>query len=104
MSNHNTPELPEDLEMYFKEVNDALYPEATSTPVYIPVSSAKKLGKAYNYLYKIGRGTPKAQFFMTYEGTDGDRGFWCPRSAIISDEDNCVYVEEWCKLTEIRYK
>lgn len=55
------------------------------------------------YLYKEGRGTPKAQFFMTSEGINGSYGFWCPRSAIISDNGNTVEISNWCKLTEIEY-
>lgn len=58
----------------------------------------------HEYLYKIGRGTLKAQFFCTSDNNGSERGFWCPRSAIVSDTGSVVHVEHWCKLTVIEYR
>lgn len=58
---------------------------------------------AHKYLRKIGRGTPKAQFFCTSDINGSELGFWCPRSAIVEDTGSVVHVEHWCKLTIIEY-
>lgn len=58
---------------------------------------------AHKYLRKIGRGTPKAQFFCTSDSNGSEKGFWCPRSAIVEDTGSVVHVEHWCKLTIIEY-
>lgn len=61
-------------------------------------------GNHYKYLYIKGNGTLKAEFFMTYEGGDGNKGFWCPRTAILSDDLNGnLVIAKWCKVKEIYY-
>lgn len=57
----------------------------------------------YKFLRKIGRGTPKAQFFLTEDGIAGDFGFWCPKSAIVSVSEDEVEVASWCKIKVIEY-
>jgi len=57
----------------------------------------------YKFLRKIGRGTPKAQFFLTEDGIAGDFGFWCPKSAIVSVSEDEVKVASWCKIKVIEY-
>lgn len=69
-----------------------------------PAQSMDRLATtAHKYLRKIGRGTPKAQFFCTSDSNGSERGFWCPRSVIVSDTGSVVHVEQWCKLTIIEY-
>jgi len=60
-------------------------------------------GTIYKYLRKVGRGTPKAQFFLTEDGIAGDFGFWCPKSAIVSVSEDEVEVANWCKIKVIEY-
>lgn len=64
-------------------------------------------GKCHNYLYEVGRGTPKARFFMTDDGIGGTYGFWCPKSVIlgVGEEQgkNYVRVADWCKIKVIEY-
>jgi hypothetical protein len=67
------------------------------------ISSRAKDSYRKDYLYKEGRGTSKAQFFMVSYGINGNYGFWCPRSAIISDTGKAVEIASWCKVTEIQY-
>ncbi len=58
-----------------------------------------------DYLFKKGKGTPKALFFVTRHDMTGTFGFWCPRSAIIEDDESekVLILANWCKLTEIEY-
>jgi len=89
----------DDFKKHHKEWSDAVFRQEPLCNLPRPI-----IEKTYTYLYKEGRGTPKAQFFMTYSGGDGDRGFWCPRSAIISDDNNGqLVVADWCKLKEMWY-
>ena len=60
-------------------------------------------GVLHKYLRKVAGGTPKAKFFLTEDGIAGNFGFWCPKSAIISDNGSEVEVAEWCKITIVEY-
>lgn len=68
-----------------------------------PTKSPKVDSYKQEYIRKIGRGTAKARFFLTSEGIDGEYGFWCPKSAIISDDGNELEIASWCKLKTIEY-
>ena len=88
---------PDDWSNYLSEGKD------TYSNLKGPFGDGKPKTKSHKYLGKIGRGTPKAQFFLTENGIAGEFGFWCPRSAIVSDDGMYVNVAEWCNITVIEY-
>lgn len=68
----------------------------------LPVTEPK--ARDYLYLSKVGRGTPKAVFFLTKRENGKEYGFWCPRKAILQDDNKgCVKVAKWCKIKIIPY-
>lgn len=55
--------------------------------------------------YSIKAMTAKAEFFVTYDGLDGIKGFWLPKSAIedyvVEDGKQFVLIASWMKPEEI---
>lgn len=81
--------------------------ESYRNPTNVEPNVKESEGERHNYLYEVGKGTPKARFFMTDDGIGGTYGFWCPKSAIlgVGEEQgkNYVRVADWCKMTIIEY-
>lgn len=69
-----------------------------------PTTPGEPKARDYLYLSKVGRGTPKAAFFLTKRENGQEYGFWCPRKAILQDDNKgCVKVAKWCKIKIIPY-
>lgn len=56
----------------------------------------------YAYIRKE-RTTHKAIFFTTECSMSATFGFWCPKAAIIKDENDSVQVATWCKISIIEF-
>ncbi len=48
------------------------------------------------------RSFPKSTLYMSNESAFGNYGFWVPKSAILSINDNLVEVADWCKIKTIQ--
>ncbi|QDP55933.1 MAG: hypothetical protein GOVbin8609_65 [Prokaryotic dsDNA virus sp.] len=75
------------------------YPPA---PKLEPKKKSKQGSITREYLY-INKTTRKSTFFVTYDGSDGVKGFWIPNSVIITDTGNEVEFPDWLKIKEIQW-
>lgn len=48
------------------------------------------------------RNMPKAVLYLSNESAFGSSGFWVPKSAILSINDNLVEIADWCKIKTIQ--
>lgn len=107
MDNQIPPEYvtmsEEDWEQALKEWAESIDCIGTIEQPVPPTKQPEESGRWIKVIRPLGRGTEKAKFFLTEDGLQGKFGFWVPRTAILQEEFDKLYIADWCKIKTIEY-